>query len=58
MEVVVKNGGVHLIVFDRFDFWPGSGLFIDRNTQERGSGIDALLAKLRELKLLGERRWE
>jgi hypothetical protein len=40
-----KNNGVHLIVED-FDFYPSTGLFINRTTKERGRGIFNLLKLL------------
>lgn len=43
---VTNNGGVHLIVCERFDFWPGTGLFIDRTTRERGRGVHNLLKRI------------
>lgn len=42
----VKNGGAHLIVLDRWDYWPGTGLWIDRKTKARGRGIRPLLVAL------------
>jgi hypothetical protein len=38
-----KNNGVHLIVKDRWDYWPSTGLFIDRQTKKKGRGIKNLL---------------
>lgn len=40
---VSKNNGVHLIVANRLDYWPSTGLFIDRETKKRGRGVRNLL---------------
>lgn len=44
----LKNKGAHLIVADRWDFWPGTGLFIDRKNQKRGRGVFRLLKVMRQ----------
>jgi hypothetical protein len=41
-----RNGGAHLIVRGRFDFWPGTGLWRDRESREMGRGVFALLRAL------------
>lgn len=38
----VKNGGAHIIVNGRIDFWPGTGLWIERGGA-RGRGVKDLL---------------
>lgn len=38
----VKNGGAHIIVNGRIDFWPGTGLWIERGGT-RGRGVKDLL---------------
>lgn len=43
---VVKNEGAHLIVADRFDFWPGTGLFTDRVSGRSDRGVRKLLRQL------------
>ena len=44
---IKKNGGVHLIVGDgAFDFWPSTGLFINRANQKQGRGVKNLLKAL------------
>lgn len=43
---VSKNLGAHLIVAERFDFWPGTGLFIERKTGKKGRGVHKLLREL------------
>lgn len=42
IEFTSKNLGAHLIVGD-FDFWPGTGLFINRKTGKRGRGVKNLI---------------
>jgi hypothetical protein len=41
-----KNNGAHLIVENRFDFWPSTGLFIERKTNRKGRGVFNLLKLL------------
>lgn len=41
------NGGVHLVVAERWDYWPSTGLFIDRQTKKSGRGIFNLLRIVR-----------
>lgn len=41
-----KNNGSHLVIENRIDFWPGTGLWIERNTGTRRRGITHLLATL------------
>lgn len=40
---VSHNNGIHLVVLDRWDFWPSTGLFIDRKTSKKGRGVKNLL---------------
>lgn len=40
------NSGAHLRVRGTVDLWPGSGIWIIRDTSERGRGIFALLRRL------------
>lgn len=40
---VSKNNGAHLIVAERFDFWPGTGLWKERGGRKTGRGIRGLL---------------
>lgn len=46
IEFESKNLGAHLIV-GQFDFWPGTGLFINRKTGKRGRGVRNLIKLLR-----------
>lgn len=41
-----SNGGAHLIVRGRFDFWPGTGKWRDRETRAEGRGVFPLLRAL------------
>jgi len=44
---VSNNNGAHLIVAGgSVDFWPGTGLWMDRRTPERGRGVNSLLRHL------------
>lgn len=46
---VSKNNGAHLIVDDRFDLWPGTGLWVERGVREpklEGRGVFNLLEKI------------
>lgn len=44
----VKNGGYHLVVDDRYDFYPSTGMFIERKTRKTGRGVFKLLEKMKE----------
>ena len=44
-----KNGGAHLVVSAAglvVDFWPGTGLWVVRNTNERRRGVRSLIKRL------------
>jgi hypothetical protein len=41
-----KNDGAHLILAAGFDFWPGTGLWINKTTGYRGRGIAKLLRRV------------
>lgn len=43
---VSHSNGVHLVVAERFDYWPGTGLWIERSTGKRGRGIRNLLSEV------------
>lgn len=43
---VVKNDGAHIIVDDRIDYWPGTGLWKVRGSKQSGRGIGALLREI------------
>lgn len=49
---VARNGGAHLIVAGRWDAWPGTGLWVDRTTKERGRGVRELIRALRSAGLI------
>lgn len=38
-----KNNGIHLIVEDMFDFYPSTGLFMNRENGKRGRGVFNLI---------------
>ncbi len=41
------NNGAHLLV-DEFDFWPSTGLFIDRQAGTRGRGVFNMIDIIRK----------
>jgi hypothetical protein len=43
-----KNYGAHLVVDCNIDFWPSTGLFINRKTKKKGRGISNLLKLLKK----------
>jgi len=43
-----KNGGIHLVVDGRFDYYPTTGKFISRKTKTHGRGIFNLIKKVKE----------
>ena len=50
IEFVSKNNGAHLIVAGRFDFWPGTGLWHERDgrgVRRKGRGIRSLIARVK-----------
>jgi hypothetical protein len=47
------NDGLHLVVMDRWDFWPSTGRFTERKarpgqSRRRGKGVLALLQHIEE----------
>ena len=42
-----KNGGAHLIVAGRYDFWPGTGLWMARGERTKRRGVRKLIARLK-----------
>jgi hypothetical protein len=40
----------HYLVANNYDYWPSTGLFINRSTQKRGRGIFKIIAKCRSLR--------
>lgn len=42
-----KNGGAHLIVEGRYDFWPGTGLWMARGDRAKRYGVKNLIRRLR-----------
>ncbi len=47
---VSKNDGAHLIINNQIDFWPGTGLWIVRQSGKKGRGVFNLLAYLNKEK--------
>jgi hypothetical protein len=46
VNFLTKNDGAHLVVTTKrglLDFWPGTGLWIDRTTRREGRGVFNLL---------------
>jgi len=41
-----KNGGAHLIVAGRYDFWPGTGLWQARGEATKQRGVRRLIARI------------
>lgn len=44
-----NNGNVHLVVAERYDFWPGTGLWLDRQDKQSKSknrGVFALIKRI------------
>ena len=39
----VHNAGAHLIVAGRIDFWPGTGLWMERKSNKRHYGVRGLI---------------
>lgn len=42
-----RNGGAHLVVDGRIDYWPGTGLWIQRATLSKQRGVAALIRFVR-----------
>lgn len=49
-----KNEGIHLIIENKIDFWPSTGLWIVRGQSKKKRGVFRLLKYLEELKSSGE----
>lgn len=41
-----KNDGLHLIIADRWDFWPSTGKWFDKVRMKRGHDIESLLSSI------------
>lgn len=57
IRFVGKSEGVHLIVDGRVDFWPGTGLWIVRNSTHgfRGRGVFSLIEWVQRTKKEGSK---
>lgn len=42
-----RNDGTHLIVAGRYDFWPGTGLWMARGEKTKRRGVHALIERIR-----------
>lgn len=52
---ISKNNGAHLIVADKYDFWPATGLWIERRKGTKGRGIAKLIGRIVPDAILTER---
>lgn len=43
----VKNGGAHLVVEGRYDYWPGTGLWMCRGDKTKRRGVHRLIERIR-----------
>lgn len=44
-----NNGNVHLVVAERYDFWPGTGLWSDRHdkqSKQKNRGVFSLIKRI------------
>ena len=39
----IKNKGAHIIIADRWDFWPGTGKWRDRKCNKYYRGIESII---------------
>jgi hypothetical protein len=44
-----KLSDYHYLVAGTYDYWPSTGLFVNRSTKKRGRGIFKIIAKCREV---------
>ena len=42
-----KNNGAHIIVDGHIDFWPSTGLWIDRRNNKRRRGVFSLISMVK-----------
>ena len=47
IQFVSKNGGAHLIVAERYDFWPGTGLWMARGDKSKSRGVKRLIQRIK-----------
>ena len=45
---ISKSNGVHLIVSGRYDYWPSTGLYINRETGKRKRGVFNLIKEVKQ----------
>lgn len=48
IKFMSKNDGAHLIVAERFDFWPGTGLWMERGKSAKQHGIRSLIKRIKK----------
>lgn len=41
-----RNAGAHLVVAGRYDFWPGTGLWVARGDKTKRRGVHSLVARI------------
>ena len=42
-----KNNGAHLVVEGRYDFWPGTGLWMARGEKTKRRGVKNLIQRIK-----------
>jgi len=47
ISFVSKNDGAHLIVAERYDFWPGTGLWMARGDKTKQRGVSNLIKRIK-----------
>ncbi len=50
------NDGAHLFVAELFDFWPSTGLYINRKTLKRKRGVFTLIKEIGRLNLCTQKK--
>ena len=48
INFISKNNGVHLIVENKYDFYPSTGLFINRENKKKKRGVKNLIKEIKE----------
>lgn len=51
-----RNAGAHLIVAGRYDFWPGTGLWMCRGDHSKRRGVRKLIQRVRTVGPAKERQ--
>lgn len=50
IDYTSHNNHAHLVIRDRWDYWPGTGKWIDRRGGKHRRGVAGLLAAIAKLK--------